>query len=210
MTKEKETKRATLSGKGVEVYLEGAYTRMKKDGSLGVNVIPRKRRDVGPDAPFAGSYIRTAAYTDRDGNKRVTTNQLVSVETFNKMRAVNNLKPITENELREALPEEDENGTRTKPATSLISKDEPIVFKTNVFTDDNAKDRNGRWSHLINPKVIEPSDNRQIFSFDQEKRLQELKRAEREEMNKGAETSEKEEVKEKPKTKVKEEVGLIL
>lgn len=59
MSAEKERKRATLSGTGVEVYLEGGYTRLKTDGSIGVNVIPRKRRDVALDAPFTGSYIRT-------------------------------------------------------------------------------------------------------------------------------------------------------
>ncbi|GEK35699.1 hypothetical protein [Kurthia sibirica] len=57
-----ENKRSTLSGKGVEVYLEGAYTRVKANGTLGVNVIPRKRRDINPDAPYAGSYIRTVAF----------------------------------------------------------------------------------------------------------------------------------------------------
>lgn len=103
------------------------------------------------------------------------------------MREVNNLEPVTELELREALPEHDDNGNRTKAATSLITKEQPIVFKTNVFTDDKAKDRNGKWPHLINPKIIEVSDNPYIFSFDQEKHLQTLKREQREKMEKKVE-----------------------
>lgn len=176
-----ENKRSTLSGKGVEVYLEGAYTRVKANGTLGVNVIPRKRRDINPDAPYAGSYIRTVAYKDTSGNDRVTMNQFVSVDAFNKMREVSNLPPLTETDLRETIATYDDKGNRTKAATSLVSKENPIVFKTNVFSDSNAKDKNGRWSHLINPKVIEPSSNL-AFDVDLEKKLQEIKQLEREEM----------------------------
>lgn len=167
----------TLAGSGVEMYLQGAFPKLKNNGEYGVNIVARKRRDVDPDAPYAGSYIRDAAYMV-NGQERSTNNQLVTLEAFNKMREVNELEPLTNDDLQAAMPIYDDSGTKVRNGKSLVQRDAPVVFKTNVFTEEGHKSKSGTWSHMINPKVIEKSD-KPDFSFAVERELEKLKKAER-------------------------------
>lgn len=170
-------KKKTIAGTGVEVYLDGAYGRQKPSGEVFVNVIPRKRRDVNPDAPYAGAYVRSKEYKTSDGKSRTTTNQAVSLEAFNQMREVNDLEPLTKEDVVHSMGTYNADGSQRDKATSLVERDAPVVFKTNVFSE-NEKGSTGKWSHVINVKEIHKTDV-PGFSFEKEAELQKAKKAER-------------------------------
>lgn len=173
-----KAKRKALAGTGVEIYLDNAFPRKRgKEGELGVNIVPRKRRDVDPDAPYAGAYIVNASYGP-ENNRKVTNNQFVKLDVYNKMRDVSGLDPLTQEDLQAVMPQYDEAGEKIKAGKSLVNRQEPVVFKTNVFSNDKEKGLDGQWSHLINQQVIEPSA-KPDFSFEAEAALGKAKREER-------------------------------
>lgn len=180
---EEKAKRTVMSGTGVELYVDKAFPFIKGE-QVKVSIEPRKRRDVDPNAPFAGAYVRNGTYkVGEPGNEqeRVTHGQLVSVDVFNQIRALNNLEPLSVDDVRNAAPQYDENGQKVKNGALLAGKkQEPLVFRANVFTQEKERSRDGAFSYAINPKSIQATGHPDVeFSFENEARLEAEKQAER-------------------------------
>lgn len=157
-----------MSGKGLELYLFDAKPMpLTKTGDRYDTVLAsfRQRRDVDPDANYAGGFVTNKAVY---GNK-VSHWQPIPLTSFNHILDVNDKPIISKGEFYH----KQNNNER------LVSNNDSLAISGNVFIDTNHKQPNGRLTYLVNSKVDKLKPSMYYFDRDYEAHLDEERRMER-------------------------------
>lgn len=158
-----------MSGKNLELYMFDAKPMpISKRGNRYDTVLAsfRQRRDVDPDANYAGGFVTNKALK----NNKVSHWQAISLHSFNHIMDVNDKPTVDVDTFRQ------KQDRREK----LMSKHDSISLQGNIFIDEKNRQPNGRLSYLVNvkPEKIHPSPY--YFDRDYEAELDEKRRQEKE------------------------------
>lgn len=149
-----------MSGKNMEMYVFDAKPMpVHKSGKVynAVLIKARQRRDVDPQARYAGSFVSNKALM----HNRVSHWQPVSLSVWNQMLEDNDKPPITNEELAQKRVNDEH----------LMNKKDSIAFQGNIFVDKNAKQPNGRFSYLVNPRAQKIKQSPYYFDIKYEQEL---------------------------------------
>lgn len=163
----------SISGKDQDLYVESVWVnsiqRKDKTGNPKVDAegnvqkrdiiaaTIRKRRDVNPDADYAGAYV--SSFKDTRG--ALSHNQLIQPVTLNAILEANGKDALSAEQLHE-FASKDENGKKHP----VVSGRDSIAFTGNVFSD---KDKKG--NHKFNPNPDAISAPSEPFDYDVERAL---------------------------------------
>lgn len=157
-----------MSGTGLELYLFDAKPMpVTKKGERYDTVLAafRQRRDVDPDANYAGGFVTNKAVY---GNK-VSHWQPIPLSSFNHILNVNDESEISKFEFHN---KQDNN-------EKLMHKTDSLAINGNVFIDSNHKQPNGRLTYLVNSKIEKLKPSLYYFDRNYESQLDEERKLER-------------------------------
>lgn len=163
----------SISGKGQDLYLESVWVntitskdktgapKLDAEGNAQTRDIiaatVRKRRDVNPDADYAGAYVSSF----KNSKGALSHNQLIQPATLNAILEANGKDALTAEQLH-AFAGKDENGKKHP----VVSGRDAVAFTGNVFSD---KDRKG--NHKFNPNPDAITAPSAPFDYDKEREL---------------------------------------
>lgn len=157
-----------MSGMGLELYVFDAKPMpVTKKGERYDTVLAafRQRRDVDPDANYAGGFVTNKAVY---GNK-VSHWQPIPLSSFNHILNVNDESEISKFEFHN---KQDNN-------EKLMNKTDSLAINGNVFIDSNHKQPNGRLTYLVNSKIEKLKPSLYYFDRNYESQLDEERKLER-------------------------------
>lgn len=157
-----------MSGTGLELYVFDAKPMpVTKKGERYDTVLAafRQRRDVDPDANYAGGFVTNKAVY---GNK-VSHWQPIPLSSFNHILNVNDESEISKFEFHN---KQDNN-------EKLMNKTDSLAINGNVFIDSNHKQPNGRLTYLVNSKIEKLKPSLYYFDRNYESQLDEERKLER-------------------------------
>lgn len=157
-----------MSGTGLELYVFDAKPMpVTKKGERYDTVLAafRQRRDVDPDANYAGGFVTNKAVY---GNK-VSHWQPIPLSSFNHILNVNDESEISKFEF---YNKQDNN-------EKLMNKTDSLAINGNVFIDSNHKQPNGRLTYLVNSKIEKLKPSLYYFDRNYESQLDEERKLER-------------------------------
>lgn len=158
-----------MSGTNMEMYVFDAKPMpVHKNGKAynAVLIKARQRRDVDPTARYAGSFVSSKAMSQN----RVSHWQAISLTAWNQMLEDNDKPPVSNEELARKRANDEH----------LMNKKDSIAFRGNIFVDKNAKQPNGRFSYLVNPRPQKIKKSPYYFDIEHERELDEERKHERE------------------------------
>lgn len=163
----------SISGKNQDLYVESVWVntitskdktgapKLDADGNAKTRDIiaatVRKRRDVNPDADYAGAYVSSF----KNSKGALSHNQLIQPATLNAILEANGKDALSAEDLH-AFAGKDENGKKHP----VVSSRDSIAFTGNVFSDSNSK-----GNHKFNPNPETISEPSAPFDYSVEREL---------------------------------------
>lgn len=161
-----------MSGTNMELYVFDAKPMPVGKSGIRHNsvlIAARQRRDVDPNAKYAGSFVSNKAMGGYH-SQRVSHWQPVSLQVWNQMLDYNDIPMIS----REEFHQKQDGGKH------LMRKSDSIAFTGNIFVDKSSKQPDGRFTYLINPKSDKIMKSPYYFDVKYEHKLDEQRRQQRE------------------------------
>lgn len=161
-----------MSGTNMEMYVFDAKPMpVGKSGVRHNSVLieARQRRDVDPNAKYAGAFVSNKAMSGYRSH-RVSHWQPVSLYVWNQILDYNDMPKITKADFHQ----------KQDMGTHLMDKSDSIAFTGNIFVDKSAKQPDGRFTYLINPKSDKVTKSPYYFDVEHERQLDEERRKQRE------------------------------
>lgn len=154
-----------MSGTDMQLYVFDAKPMpVGKSGVVHDSVLMqvRQRRDVDPTAHYAGAFV-----TSKDiGSGKPSHWQPVDLTTWNQIADFNDYAPLDSDDLKHARDNHEH----------LINRNDNLAFAGNIFVDSHAKQPNGRFTYLINPKPDKIKASPYYFDIRYEQLLDRAKR----------------------------------